>query len=73
VRAGLPDVLFSNQKYPFGKSWMALELIIVLYFMTIWNILLPFDVVCCPLVYISRFGIFGPKKIWQPWCGELLV
>jgi hypothetical protein len=26
----------------------------------------PFGVVCGPLVYFSRFGIFGPKKIWQP-------
>jgi hypothetical protein len=23
--------------------------------------------VCCPLVYFSRFGMFEPRKIWQPW------
>jgi hypothetical protein len=27
----------------------------------------PFGVVCGHLVYFSRFGMFGPGKIWQPW------
>jgi hypothetical protein len=27
----------------------------------------PFGVVCGPLVYFFRFGMFGPRKIWQPW------
>jgi hypothetical protein len=22
------------------------------------------------LVYFLRFGMFGPRKIWQPWCGQ---
>jgi hypothetical protein len=26
----------------------------------------PFGIVCGHLVYISRFGMFGPRKIWQP-------
>jgi hypothetical protein len=41
--------------------------------MTIWNILQPFGIllwpfgtVCGHLVYFSHFGIFGPRKIWQP-------
>jgi hypothetical protein len=45
----------------------------LVYFMTIWNIfkamwynLWPFDIICEDLVYISRFGMFGPRKIWQP-------
>jgi hypothetical protein len=21
------------------------------------------------LVYFSHFGMFGPRKIWQPWVG----
>jgi hypothetical protein len=43
-------------------------------FMTIWNILRPFGkfygnlvlFALHNLVYISRFGMFGPRKIWQP-------
>jgi hypothetical protein len=46
----------------------------LIYFMTIWNILLPFGIcnawpfgiVCGHLVYFSRFGTFRPRKIWQP-------
>jgi hypothetical protein len=44
-----------------------------MYFMTIWNILWPFgiidgtySIVSGHLLYFSRFGIFGPRKIWQP-------
>jgi hypothetical protein len=37
------------------------------YFSVIWYNLWPFGVVCGPLVNFSRFGMFGPRKIWQPW------
>jgi hypothetical protein len=30
-------------------------------------------VVCGHLLYLSRFGMFGPRKIWQPWCGTDLI
>jgi hypothetical protein len=43
-------------------------------FMTIWNILWPFGIIYGRLVefvvicYIfPQFGMFGPRKIWQPW------
>jgi deoxyribodipyrimidine photolyase len=26
-----------------------------------------FGKVCDHLVYFLRFGMFGPRKIWQPW------
>jgi hypothetical protein len=26
-----------------------------------------FGIVCVNLVLFSRFGLFGPRKIWQPW------
>jgi hypothetical protein len=47
------------------------------YFMSIWYNLWPFCiiyghlvyVVCGQLVYISQFGMFGPRKIWQPCSG----
>jgi hypothetical protein len=38
----------------------------LVYFMTIENILRPFGMVCGHLVNFSRFGMFGPRKIWQP-------
>jgi hypothetical protein len=27
----------------------------------------PFGIVCGHLLYFSQFGMFGPRKIWQPW------
>jgi hypothetical protein len=36
------------------------------YFTAIWYTLWPFGVVCGHLVHFSRFGMFGPRKIWQP-------
>jgi hypothetical protein len=74
---GLPDGLFS--KIPiwvnFGGPWNCRMLV---YFMAIWNKLLPFGVcslwpfsiVCGHLVYFFRFGTFGQRKIWQP-CSRL--
>jgi hypothetical protein len=46
-----------------------------LYFMAICNILRPFGIpnwwpfgiVFGHLVYFSNLGMFGPRKIWQPW------
>jgi hypothetical protein len=26
----------------------------------------PLGIVCVHFVYFSRFGMFGPRKIWQP-------
>jgi hypothetical protein len=40
------------------------------YFMAIWYNLWLFGIVCGNLLYFSRFGMFGPRKIWQP-CSEL--
>jgi hypothetical protein len=34
------------------------------YFMPIWNIFWPFGIVSGHLVYFSRYGMFGPTKIW---------
>jgi hypothetical protein len=68
---GLPDGLFSNQKFQF---WYNLECLrvenIVIHhehFKAIWNNLWPFGIVCGHLVYFPHFGMFGPRKIWQPW------
>jgi hypothetical protein len=44
-----------------------------MYHMTIWSILRPLEIFYGHLVYFvviwyifRRFGIFGPRKIWQP-------
>jgi hypothetical protein len=39
------------------------------YFTAIWRNLSPFG----HLVYFSGFGMFGPRKIWQPWYKHDLV
>jgi hypothetical protein len=66
VSAGLPDGLFSNQKSKFGQILEGSELKMLVYFMTIWNILFKnmviFGIVWGHLVYLSNFGTFGPKK-----------
>jgi hypothetical protein len=41
------------------------------HFTTIWYNLQPFGVVCGHLVYFFHFGMFGPRKIWQPWSSQL--
>jgi hypothetical protein len=38
------------------------------YLMAIWYNLLHFGIVCGHSVYFSHFGMFGPRKIWQPCC-----
>jgi hypothetical protein len=46
----------------------------LVYFMTIWNILRPFGIIYSRLYSLwsfsifSRFGMFGPRKIWQHCC-----
>jgi hypothetical protein len=44
-----------NILWPFGK-----------YFMAIWHNVWQFGIVCGHLVYFSHFGMFVPRKIWQP-------
>jgi hypothetical protein len=40
------------------------------YFSAIWYYLWPFGIIWGYLVYFSRFGMFGPRRIWQPWPGN---
>jgi hypothetical protein len=68
-QSGLPDGIFSNQKYHFG---LILEGLLMVYFMSIWNILLQFGifygnlVIFGNLVYFSPFWYIVSRKIWQP-------
>jgi hypothetical protein len=41
------------------------------YFTAICYNLSPLCIVCGHWVYFSQFGMFGPRKIWQPWFQEL--
>jgi hypothetical protein len=43
------------------------------YFMAIWYNLWPFGIVCGHLLYFSRSGMFGPRKIWQTWAPPSLT
>jgi hypothetical protein len=61
---GLPDGLFSNQKFQFGKifeglRWEKMDIFYghLGYFMTIWYILYEFGTFCMNLVHFSGFGI----------------
>jgi hypothetical protein len=60
--AGLPDGLFSNQKFLFGKIWggLAIENLgmrydHLVYFTAMGNILWPFGLFCGHFVYFSPF------------------
>jgi hypothetical protein len=66
----LPDGLFSDQKFKFGLIFegLGMENIGMIYgryeyFTAIWYNLWPFGIICGHLVYFSRFGMFGPRKI----------
>jgi hypothetical protein len=78
-RTGLPDGLFSYQKTQFGYilEGLGMETVGIFYehleyFSAIWYIFLQFGIACGRLVYFSRFGMFGPRKIWQPWFRRLI-
>jgi hypothetical protein len=62
--------IFKPKNPTLGKFWEALEWDMFIYFMeyftAIWYNLRPFGIVCGDLVYFSNFGMFGPRKIWQP-------
>jgi hypothetical protein len=64
LRPGLPDGLFSNQKYQFGSILEVHAMEDVgsfydhwVYFTTIGYILCPFGIFYGHLVYFSRFGM----------------
>jgi hypothetical protein len=70
----LPDGLISNKKSQFGYILEGLGMENVFfyiydyfeYFIAIWYNLCQFGIVCTNFVYFSRFGMSGPRKIWQP-------
>jgi hypothetical protein len=70
---GCQMVYFHTQNPNFRIFWRVLKWKMLVYFMTIWNILRPngifnghLVVFVFILVHFPRFGMFGPRKIWQP-------
>jgi hypothetical protein len=77
VRSRVARGFFQTKNTNMGKCWRASERKMLVHVMTIWNILLPFGIlygrfgrVCDHLVHFSQFGMFGPRKIWQPRCAQ---
>jgi hypothetical protein len=67
--AGLPDGIFSNQKTNLAIFWWVLQWKVLVYFMAIWNILLPFAIfyVWLQIWFIfSRFGMLYQEKSGNP-------
>jgi hypothetical protein len=68
-------VCFPTKNHNLGKFWRALEWKILVYtyydhleyFTAMLYNLWPFVINCGHLVYFYHFGMFGPRKIWQPW------
>jgi hypothetical protein len=60
-------VYFQTKNPDLGKFWMALEWKMLVYFMTIWDILGPLGIIYCHLVWYSlwSFGTFFP--FWYVW------
>jgi hypothetical protein len=79
VFQGLPDGIFSNQKFKFyghlvyfTAIWSILQpfglfYIHLVYFTAIWYILCTFGMYCGNLVYFIPFWYVVLVKIWQPW------
>jgi hypothetical protein len=67
----LPDGLVKKNQFLYNLVGLGMENAVIFYdhseyFSAIWYNLWPFGIVCCHLVYLLRFGMFGPIKIWQP-------
>jgi hypothetical protein len=69
MEQGCQMVCFQTKNPNFGKIWRALKWKMLLYFMTIWNIFMAFWYSLWSFGIFLRFGVFGPRKIWQPWNG----
>jgi hypothetical protein len=64
---------FQTKLHKFGLilEGLGMESVVIFYdhleyFMAIWHNVWQFGIVCGHLVYFSHFGMFGPRKIWQP-------
>jgi hypothetical protein len=70
---GLPDGLFSNRKSQFLVKFggLGIQNIVTFYghleyITAIWYNLQPFAISLWPFGIFFHFGMFGPRKIWQP-------
>jgi hypothetical protein len=74
--AGLPDGIFQTKNFNSSKFWRVLQWKILVYFMAILSILLPFGKRTYNVAILHILWLFGvffpfwyvvPRKIWQPW------
>jgi hypothetical protein len=66
MKPGLPDGIFSNKKIPISINFRVLKRKVLVDFMTIWSILLPFGIFCGRLGKFSRFGLPRQEKSGNP-------
>jgi hypothetical protein len=68
--AGMPDGIFSNQKFQFGLILQGLSMEWKVYFMAIWSILRPCSIFCGHFIYFMviffRFGMLCQDKSGNP-------
>jgi hypothetical protein len=75
---GCQMVCFQTKNPKLGKFWRVLQWKILVYFMTIWSILLPLEILYGHLAYFAviwyifpRFGILCQEKSGNPACDHL--
>jgi hypothetical protein len=56
-------VYFQTENPIFGKSWMALQWNMLVYFIAIWSILWPLDIVYCRLVHFVVMWYIFPHLV----------
>jgi hypothetical protein len=60
-------MVYIKSKSPnLGIFWRAIEWKHLAQIMYIWYNVWPLGIVCGPLVYFYRYGMFDQRKIWQP-------
>jgi hypothetical protein len=71
---GCQMIYFQTKNTNLGKFWRALHWKILVNFMAIWYILVPFGIFygylihfVLSLVHFAPFWYVVPRKIWQPW------
>jgi hypothetical protein len=73
---GCQMVYFHTKNPSLGTFWRALELKMLAYKFysyveyftaTLYNVWRLFGIDCDQMVYFPRCGMFGTRKIWQPW------
>jgi hypothetical protein len=77
-KPGLPDGIFSYQKYQFGYILVGLLMenvgifdVELVYFVTLWYVLWHFGIFLCNLVFFPHFGMFYQEKSGKPAANDM--